>query len=113
MTYQIGNDGKTVAIISYITWIGWIIAYIMHSSNKTSLGAFHLRQSGFIYLASILFSIFTFVDFGVGIIKLIVGLAQIGLFILWIIGLLGAINGEEKKVPVIGDMAQNILSGIK
>jgi len=30
----------------------------------------------------------------------------IGVFILWIIGLIGAIQGEEKKVPLLGDQFQ-------
>jgi hypothetical protein len=24
-----GVDGKTIAIISYFTWIGWIIAFVL------------------------------------------------------------------------------------
>ena len=35
---ETSEDGKTIAIISYITLIGWIIALVMHQSNKTSLG---------------------------------------------------------------------------
>jgi uncharacterized membrane protein len=33
--------------------------------------------------------------------------------VLWIIGLVAAINGQEKPVPIIGNMAQSMLSGIK
>ena len=39
------DNGKTVAIIAYITLIGWIIALIMNNGNKTALGSFHVRQS--------------------------------------------------------------------
>ena len=38
------DNGKTVAIVCYFTLIGWIVALVMHSNNKTSLGAFHIRQ---------------------------------------------------------------------
>ena len=34
---QSADNGKTVAIISYLTWIGWIIAFILHNNKKTSL----------------------------------------------------------------------------
>ena len=39
------DDGKTVAIIAYITLIGWIIALVMNNGNKTVLGSYHIRQS--------------------------------------------------------------------
>ena len=111
------NNGKTVAIISYITWIGWIIAFVMHNSNKTSFGVFHLRQSGFLYLISIALPIIRSIFSGISglswIINLAVGIAGIALFVFWIIGLLAAINGEEKRVPFVGNMAQDLLSGLK
>ena len=37
-------EDRTVAILSYITIIGFIIAIVMHSSKKTAIGAYHLRQ---------------------------------------------------------------------
>src|SRR4030095_16725954 len=37
-------EDRTVAILSYITLIGFIVAIVIHSSKKTELGAFHLRQ---------------------------------------------------------------------
>src|SRR5204863_186615 len=40
-----GIDGKTIAILSYFTWIGWIIAFVLYNSNKSQLAAYHLRQS--------------------------------------------------------------------
>ena len=30
----------------------------------------------------------------------------IGLFVLWIIGFMGVLKGEEKKVPLLGDQFQ-------
>ena len=52
------DNGKTIAIISYITLIGWIIALIMHNNNKTELGAYHIRQMLGIMLLGSLLSIF-------------------------------------------------------
>ena len=109
-----GMDGKSIAIISYFTWIGWIIAFVLHSSNKSQLGAFHLRQTLALMILGILAYIvqimLVFVPFlGWAIICLI----WIGLLVLWILGLVAAINGQEKPMPVIGPLAQNIFSGIK
>ena len=41
---SVATEDKTVAILSYITIIGFIAAIFMHQSHKTQLGAFHLRQ---------------------------------------------------------------------
>ena len=43
---QMQMDGKMIAIISYFTLVGWIVAFVLHqqSSPKSSLAAFHLRQ---------------------------------------------------------------------
>ena len=37
-------EDRTVAILAYVTIIGFIIAIVMHGSKKTALGSFHLRQ---------------------------------------------------------------------
>jgi uncharacterized membrane protein len=37
---------------------------------------------------------------------------EIGFFILWIIGLIGAINGEKKPIPFLGERAQVMFSTI-
>lgn len=110
-------NGKTVAVISYLTFIGWIIAFILHNNNRTSLGAFHLRQSGFLFIVGAVISFLSrlFVHGGLlgGLFGTIFGLLGIALFILLIIGLIRAANGEEKPLPFIGDMAQQLFAGLK
>ena len=39
------KEGKTIAIISYITWIGLLIAFFMHNEKRNAFAAFHIRQS--------------------------------------------------------------------
>lgn len=110
-------DGKSIAIISYLTIIGWIIAYVMHSNNKSQLGAFHLRQSLFLMLTgfttAIAQSLFFFIPLLGWLVSILLYLVLLGLFVLWIIGLIAAINGEGKKVPILGDKAQQLLKGIQ
>ena len=56
------DNGKTTAIVSYITLIGWLIAYFaMHQSNKTSLGSYHLRQTLLLIICGIAYWILTFI----------------------------------------------------
>jgi len=110
-------DGKSIAIISYLTIIGWIIAFVMHGNNKSQLGSFHLRQSLFLMLTgfgvSILQWILIFIPILGWIISILLYFVLLGLFVLWIIGLIAAINGEEKEVPFLGKKAQELLKGIQ
>ncbi|NNC70692.1 MAG: hypothetical protein HKN90_07730 [Flavobacteriaceae bacterium] len=103
------NEGKTIAIISYITWIGTLIAFIMNMNKKNTFAAFHIRQMIGLSIISLLnsFVIYRFVGY---VAFMIIG---IGVMVLWIIGFIGAIQGEEKSVPVLGDQFQEWFKGIR
>ena len=89
------TEDKTVAIVSYFSLIGFIVAIVLNSNKKTKLGAFHLRQMLGLILTSFLC-----------IIPLLNILIIIGLFILWIMGLISATKGEMKPVPLLGGLYQ-------
>lgn len=109
-----GIDGKTIAIISYFSLVGWIIAFVLFMSNKSQMAAYHLRQSLALMLAAIgCYIIFFILVFIVPFLSFVIWILFIGLFVLWVIGLISAINGQEKPVPVLGPLAQNLFSGIK
>ena len=109
-----GTDPKTIAIVSYFTWIGWIIAFVLFNSSKSQLAAFHIRQSLTLMILGILCYIVQIMLLFVPFLGwAIIGLLWIGLIVLWVLGLISAINGEQKPMPVIGNLAQNIFSGIK
>jgi len=93
------NEGKTIAVISYLTIIGLIIAYVMNNDKKTEFGAYHIRQS--IGLAA--------AGFALGVIGLIPILGWIvsilGTFLLiymWVMGLINAMNEKKKPLPFFG-----------
>ena len=104
------KEDTTVALLAYITLIGFIIAIVMHSSKKTALGAFHLRQvlglfvTGFvIWIPCLILTMIPVVNI---IMILVWPLLGISLFVLWIMGLIAAINGQQKPMPVVGDYYQ-------
>lgn len=102
------DNSKTVAILSYITLLGWIIALVMHNSNKSEFGAFHLRQSLGIIIVSIGAAIVSsFI--GIYILSVIV---QIAIIVYWVLGFIGAVQGEKKLVPVLGAQFQDWFKGI-
>jgi uncharacterized membrane protein len=118
------DNGKNVGIISYITIIGWLIAYFgMHQNNKTELGSYQLRQTLLLHIVSFLVSwilgmIFAAIFFSSGFATgwlSIVGInwiIRVCFIILWLIGFIGAVNGEKKPIPLIGERAQTMFSGI-
>src|SRR5215469_8543094 len=89
------NEDKTAAILSYITLIGFIAAIIMHSSKKTQLGAFHLRQTLGIFLTAIALGICQIPIMIIPILGFLCALAAWAcLIVLWVMGLIAAIKGE-------------------
>lgn len=102
------DNGKTVAIIAYITLIGWIIALIINNGNKTAMGSYHLRQSLGIICVGVILNILASI-IGISIISWIV---WAGVLVLWILGILSAVQGEMKPVPVVGEKFQEWFKGI-
>src|SRR5690554_3324825 len=91
---------KTIAIVSYLTVIGLIVAFVLNNEKKDHFSAYHIRQSLGLVLTSIALSLINVIPILGWIISLI------GAFVLlymWIVGLLNAINGKEKPVPILGE----------
>ena len=101
------SEDKTVAIVSYLTLIGFIVAVILHGNKKTALGSFHLRQMlGLIIVgaaAAILVRMLIFLPF-VG--WMLIPVVWLALLVLWLIGFIGAASGRMTPVPVLGERFQ-------
>jgi len=108
MNNQTVDEGKTIAIISYLTFIGTIIAFIMNQNKQNTFASFHIRQAiGLILFGFILNILQMYLDlFWIG------RVLWLGLVILWLIGFIGAIQGEEKKIPLLGDQFQEWFKNI-
>ncbi len=83
-------DKKTTSIVAYITLIGLIIALCAGDREGAK---FHLNQALVIWLFGLL-----------GVVPFIGWIWGIFIFVCWIIGLIHAINDEEKPVPLIGNV---------
>lgn len=83
-------DKRTTGIVAYITWIGLIIALCAGDYQGAK---FHLNQALVIFLFALL-----------GIIPCIGWFWEIFMLVCWIMGLIAAINEEEKPVPLIGNI---------
>jgi len=94
------TEDKTVAILSYITLIGFIAAIVIHSNKKTQLGAFHLRQTLGIFICSLPI-----------IVPFLGWIWAVFVFVMWIMGLISAVQGTMKPVPLVGGLFQKWFSG--
>jgi uncharacterized membrane protein len=102
------EQNKNAAIVAYLTIIGAIIAIFMNNENKNSFASFHIRQALGIFLT------FFALGYPIGYFDnwMISSAFYVFFFILWIYGFMGALNGEEKKVPLVGDFYQNVFKSI-
>jgi uncharacterized membrane protein len=96
------KESKTATIISYITVFGTVIAFLMNISKKNSFTSFHIRQMSGIFLFTMINKYIVYNFFGTT--------ASYVVFILiaifWVIGFIGAVKGEEKSVPYVGQQFQ-------
>ncbi len=102
------QEDKTAAIAAYITLIGFIVAIVLHSNNKTKLGAYHLRQAlGLFITAVVLWIGIVFLAFIpiIGFLTVILApLIWIGILVMVILGIINAANGQEKPLPLLGHL---------
>jgi uncharacterized membrane protein len=83
-------DKRTTDIVAYLTWIGLVIALVFGDRENCK---FHLNQALVIWLAGLL-----------GLIPCIGWLWGIFCFVCAVMGLISAVNGEEKEVPLLGSI---------
>ena len=93
------NDGKTIAVISYLTIIGLIIAYVMNNDKKTEFGAYHIRQSVGLAATGIALGVVGLIPILGWIISI---LGTLLLLYMWIMGLINAMNEKKKPLPFFG-----------
>jgi len=103
------NNGKTVAIIAYLTIIGLVAALVMNSKNATNLGRFHIRQSIGITVTALVAGILRFIPMVGNILVSVIGIA---ILVMLVLGILSAVKGEEKELPFIGHLYQKWFSVI-
>ncbi len=95
---------KKIAVISYLTLLGWLFAFFKYQKGaRSSLTKFHLEQSfglGILVLTSNAFMLLLVIlD---PFFKLMLIINNMGMAILWITGLLSAYYGVRLPLPVIG-----------
>ncbi|WP_029035091.1 DUF4870 domain-containing protein [Salinimicrobium terrae] len=94
------TDDITIAVVAYLTLIGLVVAFVMNKDKKDPFAAYHIKQSLGLTVCGLAL-------FVVGMIPILGWLVSffgsLFLLYLWIMGLVNAINGKVKSVPVLGN----------
>jgi uncharacterized membrane protein len=100
-------NNKTLSIVSYITLIGWLIAYFNGKEKADSLLKYHLRQALGLAIVSIIFNVVLTVVATIVPALSFLGIAGLIIVVLWVMGIINAANGAEKPTPLVGKMFEN------
>ncbi len=103
------DDGKVSAILSYFGLLGFAISLILNNGKNSPFAKFHMRQSIMIMIFSLSLVVVMFIPF-IGMLLFIPFF--IFFIVIWIIGLVAAINGKEQQIPLIGSYAQEWFKGL-
>lgn len=99
-------DKRITGVVSYLTIIGWIVAYIL---GKKEEAKFHMNQALVLGIFTILFNAVLGIVIGVlgaipliGFIFKLLEILNLVPLILAIMGIINALNDEDKELPIIG-----------
>ena len=99
---SVEREGKTTAIIAYLTLVGSLIALSMNNEPKNKFARFHTRQAFGLHLFFLAFALFLSQWFN--------EYAWYGLYVcylvLWGYGFVGALTEKEQSVPILGPYFQ-------
>lgn len=89
-----------MAIVSYITVIGLLIAFLVNNGKNNAFTAFHIGQSFRVFLAGL-------ANFALAVLlpnslDYITSVVSLGLLALIIVGIINAANGKADPLPLIG-----------
>ena len=108
MANQSIKEGKTAALISYIPVIGAPIAFFINKNKHNYFASFHIRQSiglNILYFINnwIVYSYFGITAGNIG---------KVGVLVLFILGIIGAVQEQQKLVPLLGEKFQEWFKNI-
>jgi uncharacterized membrane protein len=102
-----GLDENIASALCYLLiWLTGLIFYLVEKDNKTV--KFHALQSIITFLPlQIIYWILAYTLWWTGITYFLTMLVGLIMFILWIVLMIKAYQGEKYKLPIVGDIAEN------
>jgi uncharacterized membrane protein len=101
------DDSKVFAFLAMLlSALGFVIAYAVKKEDRYVM--FYAKQSLALFFAwLIVWIVGLFLAFIPFLGSFIVWLADLCLIVLWAIGLIYSLSGEQKEIPIIGQFADN------
>ncbi len=97
---------KIAAVLSYVTWIGWIVAVVLRSDREEykdcEFTRRHINQAFFINIISLVSSVL--IGLPVPGHFMISGVITLIMMVMWLIGILRAATGIWKPLPIVGEI---------
>ncbi|PIB31780.1 hypothetical protein BFP78_07855 [Gaetbulibacter sp. 5U11] len=108
MKQQTIEEGKSLAVLSYLTIIGSVIAIIMNGEKKNDFTSFHNRQGLGLCLLWMIIGYFVsqFDNMQISI------AFWVSMGALLFLGVITAINGTMKPIPFVGPIFQKLFKGL-
>lgn len=102
------KEGKKMAILAYITFIGTLVAWSLNSEKKNRFASFHIRQAIgldilFVVFGTLISGINTEAEFPLWMLTFPFWLACM---VLWTFGFSGALAGKLAYIPLFGNYFQ-------
>lgn len=98
-----------IAAISYLTIIGWLIAFFIGREKADGLLKFHLSQSLGLSLTWIVFTLIA----PIGGIYRLGGILYLIIVVFAVIGIGNALNERKKPLPFVGEWFEKNLNVLK
>ena len=92
------KQGKSLAVLSYCTVIGALIAMSINNDDKKAFASFHIRQALGLSFASLLLGFVVGWFDNIGITAGFWGF----FFVVWLYGFIGALQGRYHLIPILG-----------
>ena len=94
------GKSNTAAIVSYVTWVGFIIALII-GDRSDEFTMHHMNQALLINILSIAGGVLAVIPF-LG--SIAAGIISVVVLVYWVIGIYRAATWNMEPLPVLGDI---------
>lgn len=109
---QAGLSQNAAGAISYITFVPAIVFLVLPPYNASPYVRFHAWQSILLNAAAVVigfflsFALVFFMVFGAYRLIAFTRLIWLAWFVLWLVCVVKALNGQRFKIPLLGDLAE-------
>ncbi len=93
------KNTKLFSVLSYITWIGFLIAYLMRDKDDGTVKC-HLNQALILLIVSTISGFIA--NHTSGILMIAANIVSLAVLILSVMGIVYAFQGSDKPLPLVG-----------